>query len=150
MNQRLINWAIVSVMALAFGFVIVVAYWQLAPYNIVTGDAEFTIYNPGNVVEAGGYLEYGRNWCKTTDVDAVVSRAFVDGIRFEAPVVQPHYPKGCSRTIVLVQIPYNLPPGAYKMQETAIYPVAPWRWKPYDVWTPFFQVVPRNRVMRFP
>lgn len=136
-----------SVMASMFGGGATVIYWTLAPYDILTGDEMLTIYNKAGIVESGGYLEYGRNWCKNTDRDAVVSREFVDGVRYVTPSVQPHYPKGCTRTVVLIQVP-NIPPGTYRLHTSAVYQVNPLRWKTYEFWTPQFQIIPRNRVMR--
>jgi hypothetical protein len=120
--------------ALCAVLVAVVGYWLIAPYNIVT---EFSrvpkVETP--VVQQGGLLIYTGYMCKSTDDGAVLSREFVDGVKYITPdITQNFYPKGCRDLRPAVAVPM-IPPGVYRLHMTARFKVNPLRVKTYDYWT---------------
>lgn len=139
---KLVNWALFAILAAAFAALATVAYWELAPFAPITADGTpLTIYTP--VVRPGETLTYGRHWCKNTDLDGIVSREFVDGVRYVTPVVQPHYPRGCQDTMIAIGVP-RIPPGVYRLHTSVVYQLNPLRQQTYEFWSTSFSIVART------
>lgn len=119
---------ILSIFAIGMGIITVltVLFWLLYPYNpIVFNDSVFPILN--KTVKAGGRLSYTSDYCKYTNLTAVVSRTFVNGLIFITPPSITKRPSGCHMISVEVPIPHELPPGKYHLENIYSYQVNPIR-----------------------
>lgn len=138
-TARLRNATLFLTMTFASIAMAVVSYWSLAPYRVVYQQ------NPGlsltgKPIYAGSTMMYTSDWCKSTDNhSAIVSREFVDGLRYQAPSVSEYYPKGCYVISSVIEVP-RIPPGMYRLHVSVEYHVNPLRIQRYDFWSVPFQV----------
>lgn len=110
----------------AIGLMLLVSFWYLYPYKIITFiEAKFPIVT--KEVNQGGFLKYVVNYCKYTDVRPIVSRSFVNGIVFTTPLTLTSRQTGCNKMTVGVKVPEELPRGIYHIEMTYQYKVNPLR-----------------------
>lgn len=119
--------------------VLLVAYWSLWPYRIITeSDGTRKVLTP--VVMQGGTLLFPVHSCKHYDLVETISRELLDGFIYQLPPVQSNQPTGCYSRIVAVPIPDATPPGMYRMRITVSFQPNPIRTIRYTWDTTAFEV----------
>jgi hypothetical protein len=106
----------------------VVAFWLLYPYDVLTLTPEVhPLVNDQRVVIQGESFAYTFAYDKKMAVPGVVSRYFVDGLRFQAEGNAPVLPEGKGVAVIEVDVPHTLPPGRYSLEISKSYKVNPLR-----------------------
>lgn len=143
MKGRILNTGITLTLCMAWALTIQGSIWWLKPYRIITSSTRnLIVYTP--IVSQGGMLEYGTYVCRSSDMQGIVSRTFVDGVRYPTtPVVTVPYPVGCANTRIAIPVP-ELPPGVYHLETDASYRVNPVRVIQYHWRSGDFLVTPRR------
>ena len=119
---------LLSIFAIGLGImtVLTILFWLTYPYKpLVFNDSVFPIKN--KIVRQGGTLTYVSDYCKNTNLSAVITRTFTNGLVFIVPAVTSYRPVGCQVINVVVSIPVELPPGKYFLQNLYSYQVNPLR-----------------------
>lgn len=124
MNKLLYTLSWTTIFA-AMGLMGLLIYWYLFPKLPI----QF-YQQPHKVltkqVKSGDYLTYEAWFCKYSDITPEVSKAFIDGVIYEIPVVVfEAYKQGCGMAHIQVYIPRNLPLGTYYIQTNYRYQVNP-------------------------
>jgi hypothetical protein len=140
-NRSFLNSIAYFSVAILFSTILLILYWQLYPYKVLS-------FNPGNgtilnpVVKSGGYLQVVKNRCKYMSVVASVDRKFIDGLEYQVPPIISDIPLGCKNNVELTYVPKALPPGNnYKLQDIVKYQVNPIRSIEYKVVTQKFTII---------
>ena len=120
--------------------VIIVSYWLLAPYTVVTFGGENTKLVE-TTVKSGGYLHIKQDYCKHSPIPARVSCEFIDGLTYTVPVFNSDREVGCAQRIEYKYIPKALPSGNFKMSCVYSYKVNPIRTVEYTLETDFFTII---------
>lgn len=112
---------------LILGFIIIfvslLIYWQYWPYK--TMDAKFILITPQ--VKAGERVEYEFEYCKFTDLSAVIVKQIINDTVVHLTPITSNQAKGCGNMIASAKTPEYLPPGKYKLRITTIYKMNPVR-----------------------
>lgn len=120
--------------------VLLVVVWEDWPYNTLKfNDPVFPVIN--KKVKQGGLLLYRSNYCKYINLPAKVSRSFVNHLIFSSPQMYTNRRTGCNVITVGVQIPPELPPGIYYLQNIYSYQVNPLRVITLEHNTESFEVI---------
>jgi hypothetical protein len=124
----------------AFAVVGLAAYWMLAPYEVLRVT---NAHMSQSVVMQGQTTAYSDDYIKLLDIDGQATRAFVDGIVYDAGSYDSALPVQLTpkRIVRPVTIPSTLPPGRYHLQITVRYQVNPLRELVYQFYTDEFTVV---------
>ena len=125
---------------IAFGLIVLVTYWLVYPYNILTfteGNGTFI----ETTIKRGDFLRMHQNSCKTIDISSMINRQFVDGVIYQVPTVRANRPMGCTQNIEYIYIPDSLPYGEYYIQTFITFQPNPLRTINYTVRTEMFKVV---------
>lgn len=116
---------------------ILIQFWPVTaivpntqPYKILT-----------KKVKVGGQLVYVVDACKKIKASSVVSRAFVDGIRYPAITSFNNVPVGCTKTKVSILVPNFITPGVYHLELNVQYKINNLRVDTYQFTTEEFEVV---------
>jgi len=119
-----LNWMSGISLLSAVIFLIVVGYWMLYPYKVITfNDSVFPMST--KVAKAGQIVSYKVDYCKTTDLSSSVTREFVNALIYVTPTTINHRPKGCHVFTMGVVVHKELPPGEYYLHMTYRYKVNP-------------------------
>ena len=99
-------------------------FWEFYPYQVITvANARMT----SPVVYQGEVTSYESDYTKSTNIEATVTRQFVDGLIFDAGSCTSNLPVSSGRAISEISIPETLPPGQYHLVITLKYKVNPIR-----------------------
>jgi hypothetical protein len=131
------------VLAILFWAMGVLAYWVLAPYEVLRDFDQGPRRVMEKVVTQGGSVRMVSSACKQMGVPGVINRAFVDGAIYHTPTVVSTLSDcrdGMERAVV-IPVPHSLPPGPYHLDVTLSYRVNPLRTKVYRYVTEEFEVV---------
>ena len=124
----------------AFALVILVTYWLVFPYKILS-------FNEGNgtfidtTVKRGEFLHMHQNSCKYMDIPSTINRQFVDGVIYSIVPTNARRPLGCTENIEYIYIPTELPVGEYYISTLISFPPNPLRTVSYTVKTKKFTIV---------
>lgn len=99
------------------------------PYKVIT-----------KKVKVGEQLIYVVDACKNINASSVVSRAFVDGIRYPAITTINNVPTGCQKTNVSILVPNFVAPGVYHLELNVQYKINAFRVDTYQFNTENFEV----------
>lgn len=125
--------------ALALSFMLVAGYWAVYPYKpLVIKNNPMPTYE--KQVRAGDFLSYDVDYCKNTELPALVTRAFVDDVVFASPQIISDNEKSCRKHTVKIMIP-NIPPGKYFVRITYTYEVNPIRSVTVTAYTQNFEII---------
>ena len=126
---------------MAFVFMIIIIYWLVAPYKIITFNTkEHKIITP--IVKRGENLAYITNRCKLLPLRAKVSRVFLNDLEFPVPGFT--YSKvdiGCLVEPIYYTVPKELPLGSYQLKTIYHYFPNPIRNIDYIMYTERFEVI---------
>jgi hypothetical protein len=123
--------------ASAFALMGLCAFWWFYPYQVISVDnAKMT----APVVYQGQTTTYTDDYKKLLDIPSEATRAFVDGIVYDAGSYETNLPVGSGHIIRPVTIPDTLPPGRYHLQITLRYKVNPLKTVIYQFSTDEFTV----------
>jgi hypothetical protein len=121
------------------GFLALCAYWLLYPYKVL----EFK-NNPAQVlqenVEAGQMVTYMSEFCRYTDLPAIVTRQFIDGVIYTTPSENTTDTIRCGTRTQLVRVPPTLMPDRYHIKVVVQIKVNPIRTMTYEFFTEEFNV----------
>lgn len=123
----------------ALVILVLIGFWRLYPYKIITFNTEtFPVIT--KVVKPGGQLIYEADACKHMDIGATVNRVFEDELIY--PMVQTisHRTFGCAKQKVVVNIPRTLMPDTYRLKTVFTYEVNPIRVISITRYTDYFVV----------
>lgn len=133
---QLYAWGTIALTLVLLG---VVAYWYFYPYEpLVVGVQPLPVIE--EKLRQGQTLHYEVTACKYTTLPAHVSRAFVDTVIYNTPLVEANNPSGCRTTRVGVVVP-NIPPGTYHLENVYSYQVNPIRAVEVKVVTEDFEII---------
>lgn len=130
----------------AFVMVLLVGYWLLWPYKILTDhDGNTIVDGAGTTISAttvapGDPVIIVIHACKHYDLPETTSRELIDGFVYQLPTVQTFNPLGCRDVNIWVPIPVNTPPGVYRISTTAQFHPNPLRVVSYHWETNQFEV----------
>lgn len=135
----------ISMITIFFGIflILLVAYWLVAPYTVLTFGKENNILLT-KTIKSGGYLQVQRDFCKKAPLTANISRQFIDTLKYDAPAITSNELVGCRKDILYIYIPKALPAGKYYIQDTYIYKVNPVRTVEYTLKTEVFTILPKE------
>jgi hypothetical protein len=119
--------------------VVIVSYWLLASYIVVTFGPENTKLVE-TTVKSGGYLQIKQDYCKHIPLPATVSCEFIDGLTYTVPVYNSDREVGCAQRIEYKYVPKALPAGTFKMSCVYSYKVNPLRTVEYTLKTDLFTI----------
>jgi len=126
--NKLLTIGIWSILMLAMGTMLVVGYWLLHPYEIVTfSDDVLPIMNENKSVKQGDQVVYSAKTCKLIDMDATVDRQIIDGVVYSLPTVTSNIPVGCRENLVYIEVPKVIPVGKVTIKILYRYKVNPIR-----------------------
>jgi hypothetical protein len=139
--MKLINYISYFTLALAFGTILLAAYWLIRPYKpIVFNNLPIKVDN--KIVKAGEMLTYDVDYCKYSNLLPDVSRYFVDQIVYLLPAETAlAKQEGCHIIKIQTPVPPTLPPSTYYLKLTYRYHVNPIKTFDVSVETERFQVV---------
>lgn len=92
-------------------------------------------------VRVGDQLVYVVDSCKYLKVTGIVSRSFVDGVRYPSITSSGIVKPGCSKTKVAIQVPNYVVPGIYHVDLSVQYQINPFRTDTYNFYTENFEVI---------
>lgn len=120
----------------AFVLLLLIGYWLLYPYNILTDYDRYVKVSP-SILHPGDPVIIPLHACKHYDLPELISRELIDGFVYTIPSVQMFYPIGCHDMNVWVPIPSNTPPGIYRLAMTSEFRPNPLRsiyyhWETYQ------------------
>lgn len=120
--KKLMYHAIMALIILTCIGIIVFSYFLfLHKLNPITINSE-----PVHAVAIGDKLYFNFSYCRNTNVEAHVSRTFVDGLVYFVPEEQiAGTDKGCYTNNRVIEIPKVLPNGKYYMVTKLTYQVNP-------------------------
>lgn len=123
----------------AITIILILTYWFVAPYNVVTfqGDNAKLVET---TVKSGGYLQIKQDYCKKMALPARVSCEFIDGLTYSVPVYNSDRDLGCAKRIEFKYVPKALSAGNYKLQCVYSYRVNPLRTVEYTLVTGIFTI----------
>ena len=117
--------SVISLISL-FIVIIIVGIWELWPYKpLVFNTQTFPVIT--KTVKQGKTLMYTSNYCKYSDKLPLVSRTFADEILFATPIITANRPLGCNIITITIDVPQELPPGVYHLENTYTFQVNPLR-----------------------
>lgn len=100
-------------------------YWLFYPYQpLVFLNHPFEVTQTS--VMPGDLLTYHTDYCKNSHIPAIVTRSFVDGIKYTEPSTVSNNQTGCHELYPTLPVP-NIPPGNYYLKITYLYQVNPIR-----------------------
>lgn len=134
----------IATLITAFVLILLVGYWVLWPYKILT-DYSSNVSVSTNTLRPGDPVIIKIHACKHYDLPELISRELVDGFVYTLPSVQMFYPVGCHEMNIWVPIPFNTPPGVYRISMTSEFKPNPLRSVYYPWHTNQFEVLPRLR-----
>lgn len=141
------------VMVSIFGsivLILLVVFWFDYPYRVIDFYGKIQIIPLDGVssastdmpkVKSGDPIYFQIDYCKYTDLPAVVETTFQDSVIYSTPTVVTSNVKGCRVMKILSQIPLGLPPEIYTMTKTYEYQVNPLRVIRVSVDSEPFQIV---------
>jgi len=115
-------------------------YWTLYPFKVVEINNN-PVPVAEKVVRQGGPITYTVNFCRFTDVPAVSTRVYVDGIEFYTPAIISQFPVGCYLKSFTATVPDSLPPGEYHLEIRNAYQINKLREVPITFETQKFTVI---------
>jgi hypothetical protein len=140
--KRFMAVASILTLAAALGLSLLVSYWLIWPYEVLTVVAPATMTR--DTYTAGDYAPYRLQYAKHMDVVGQLSRALVDGVRINYPTIRTRLPEGSGTVCVNdLRIPLYVPAGRYHFEVTAEYQVNPLRTVTVTYDTEEFDVLPR-------
>lgn len=125
---------------LAMGLLFLLFYWYFYPYRTIEFNQPLAKVEQTEVVR-GEYLVYVLDYCKYTDVEAEISRSFVDGLIYLTPDGIADQPKGCGVARIQIYIPKSMPVGTYQIKQTRHYELNPLRVETVIYYTEKFKVL---------
>jgi len=131
MRKHKLNLAIVWAAGFCVAFSIgLYIFWSVYPSRplIKQEPTPFKLVDGINVAPQGGAISYDYNYCKFTDLQAVVDKKFIDtksGLIFQSTDTSTVLEKGCGHVHREISIPRTLPPSEYTLDITATYYVNP-------------------------
>jgi hypothetical protein len=133
-----------STLITAFVMLLLVGYWLLWPYEILTDRTNAVVTS--TEIHAGDIAILKIHSCKHYDIPETTSRELIDGFVYMLPTVQTFYPVGCHDMTVWVPIPASTPPGEYRLSTTSEFHPNPLRTVSYHWETKQFLVLKSDRV----
>jgi hypothetical protein len=125
-------------------FIGLIAFWLFYPYKVLV-----LKNNPAPVladsVEAGQMVVYFSDFCRYTNLPAIVTRQFIDGVVYTTPSENVTDIARCDRRIVSVRVPPTLMPDKYHIKVIVQIKVNPIRTMTYEFLTEEFNVT--NKVI---
>ena len=117
-------------------------FWWTYPYDLVTYHNDpIPVLNENKTIKKGGTLTYELNVCQHTDIPAIVTKSFIDGITFELSQSTTIKGKGCLHKIVDVDLPKSLPAGTYRLRAVSVFKPNPIRVIRYVLDSEEFKVI---------
>lgn len=130
---------------LIIGFTLLFNFWKVYPYKIVEWTTEtYPVLTP--IVYAGDNLLIESSYCKYYDLQPEITRVFKDGLVFYTPSFLGSTDKGCKTDVIAIEVPKNLPPAIYVVDQVIKYQPNPIREITYIRSTDSFQVIAREVV----
>ena len=130
------------VSTLAFGMAmtaLIIIVWWSRPVRVLEISKPIEI--TGDKFTPGNFLQYKLNYCKSPDIEADTSYAFVDSVKYATPGKTTHrLIPGCHEVIEGVSVP-NIPTGTYQLEMTRVYLPSPFRRVEVRSLSNFFVVV---------
>lgn len=123
--------------------ILLVTYWLVAPYTVLTFGKENNILLT-KTVKSGGYLQIRRDFCKKVPLTAKISRQFIDSLKYDAHLITSDEPVRCKKDVLYIYIPKALPAGEYYVQDTYTYKVNPVRTIEYTLKSEIFTILPKE------
>lgn len=140
-KMKIINAGSFAVLFAAFVFLVVLIFWEVYPYNVLTiNKRPLEVVN--REVKIGEILQYRLDYCKNKDYRVTIKRKFQDGLLYALPDIETTNPVGCRVQTIGLEIPHSLPPGEYIMLTEYVYRVNPVRDVVYRTHTEKFTVLP--------
>ena len=140
------RFAIVSsvlTLAVAISLSMLMSYWVLWPYQIVTL-ASHVVPTDKRTYLPGERVSYELDYCKFVPLVGQISRALVDGVRVSYPTTSSFLSVGCRKVWISdLRIPLYTPPGVYHLEMAAQYDPNPFRTIVINYETKEFVVIPR-------
>jgi len=118
MKDKLKTSLLYGVLATTWLLVLYIAVLLLYPYHIIDVK-EYTILTDN--IKAGDELPYMISYCKYKDMSGMRMRAFENDIIYAIPPDMINIPVGCHTSVNTIRVPSELPPGEYKVKNTAVY-----------------------------
>lgn len=121
-------------------FLLIILFWLLYPYKTIEFNKPVAEVETKEV-ERGDYLIYILDYCKYTDVEAEISRSFVDGLVYLTPDGIADQEKGCGTARIQIYIPKSMPVGEYQIKQIRHYQLNPIREETAIYYTEKFKVL---------
>lgn len=118
---------------------IMVGFWLWYPYKTIEVSQPYIVKD--KVVKKDTFTSYSFHYCKYTNIQPIVQKAFVDGIVFDAEYASAVTRDGCRDTTVPLHIPETLPTGQYRLRIITQYKMNPLRTITYTRFTDTFKVI---------
>lgn len=108
--KTFLNWMSFVSVLLALGVTILILFWEFWPYKTLEFKQDkFPIIN--KTIHAGDLLFYSVDYCKYTDLPALVARHIVNGYDYTMTPTVTDRPVGCHSVIISFILPKETPPG---------------------------------------
>jgi len=126
--KRTLAYMSISTLIISFGLIAMIIFWlTYTPKLIYQSPKPFPMVDGIKVAKQGGVLSYEYSYCKYTDIQATVSKQFIDGLIFQSEDTSTTLYKGCGHVHRQIHIPETLPPGVYHLHIIANYKINPIR-----------------------
>jgi hypothetical protein len=135
---NILSWIVIILMMV---LILTVGFWMIYPYpTLVFLNQPFEITPDTLIVKPGQNITYHVDYCKYTTLPAIVSRSFIDGVKYSVPQTIATNPAGCHEIFPSLQAP-NLPPGTYYLKNSYQYQVNPIRIITVEATTSAFTII---------
>ena len=121
----------------------VFTFWSVYPYKpMVVNKEPLEVLTPE--VGRNQPLTYVIDYCKFTDAQATIQKAYENDIVFPSSITHPKNDNGCRVSNISQVIPYELPSGRYRLKIVFTYRVNPIREVSITAYTEYFNVTERD------
>lgn len=139
-RSKYMDWILNLLVGLMFTVVLLIAYWSLAPYNIVKYNIDhFEMTKDTYIV--GEQLTFRNSFCKKGHYQSTQIRKLKDGVIYLYPSISTSTEEGCYDFISSSSEVPNVPSGVYTYEVEVVYHPNPIREIKYTMESEPFTII---------